>query len=174
MRKTAGEPDRREMKRDEKRQRERVRGTSEESWGLGIDNLKLLDGIKELVMQESLYWLQCRLKVVGLACGSYYIIHPLMKFSPHWQFFYSRKSGIIRQCCVCLRTCAFLSPFPNILTRLISLAYAVNHTNTTHSYKGHSDCNELQKHETKNTFSLHTLVKSPRKTIYYLVGLDFM
>lgn len=149
--------------------------------GWGIDNLKLLDGIKELVMQESLYWLQCRLKVVGLACGSYYIIHPLMKFSPHWQFFYSRKSHIICQCCVCLCTCAVPCIFPfsisqyPIRTLLISLAaYAVNHTKTTHSCKVHSACNELQKHKTKNTFSLYTLAKSPQKSIYYLVGLDFM
>lgn len=76
-----GEPDRRKMKRDRKRECENVRGTSEELVGVwGIDNPTLLDGIKELVMQESLYWRQCRLKVVGLACGRYYIIHPLIKF----------------------------------------------------------------------------------------------
>jgi len=59
MRETAGEPDRRKMKRDKKRECEG------NQWGVGgvwgIDNLTLLDGIKELVMQESLYWRQWRL-----------------------------------------------------------------------------------------------------------------
>lgn len=117
----------------------------------GIDNPTLLDDIKELVMQESLYWRQCRLKVVGLACGRYYIIHPLIKFLPYWQFFfyYSLKSHIICQCCVCLCTCVIpCTVFPFSIsqhwTLLISLAsYSVNHTKTTYSYKVHSACNEL-------------------------------
>lgn len=65
--------------------------------------------------------------------------------------FYSRKS----QCCVCLCTCAIPCTFCSFLPAFHGLFWSIllptlNHTKTTHSYKVHSACNELQKHKTRN------------------------
>lgn len=166
-RKKEGEADRRKIKRDRE-------GKCDEQVGVGKYNLKLLDGIKELVMQESLYWLQYRLEVVGFAFGSYYIIYPLMKFLPHWQVLFTKISFYLSvlHVSLCMEKGTtvlgitdFLSPFPSIqLTLLISLAAYANHVKTTHTP---TKCTVLAmncKSLNHRIYSqLHTLAKSLQK-----------